>query len=190
MKNRLFGISLLAFLIFGVINCTPAQSRKKSKGKNKNQQTEEPYQINFSKYQKDYKVYNPDNDSLFFKGQDSIFVYNDSSFLKDNYLSDSLVLLMDTLSKLNHLVPFSGYRIVLYTGPDRQKALITKGKAMKVLSPETRIYYNYERPYFRVKAGNYFDRTSAFPTFLRVKRMFPTALLVPEEIDVQRIQFE
>ena len=113
--------------------------RRKNKG-NKEEKSE-PFQIDFEKYKTQYPVIHPDSLGQSYNGPDSIFVENDSTFLSGNYLSDTLVELMDTLAKINRRIPFEGYRIVLYTGPDRQKALITKGKAMKILRPQTAVYY-------------------------------------------------
>jgi hypothetical protein len=185
-RTRIF---LFLFLILGLWQYSPGQGKKRKSSK-KSSQKEAPFKIDFSKFQTDYNTIDPDSGFTAFEGEDSVFVYSDSTFIRENYLSDSLRLLMDTLSKLNQRAPFQGYRIVLYTGPDRQKALITKGKAMKYLSDNTKIYYNYERPYFRVKIGNYFDRLTAYPTFVRLKKVFPKAILVPEPITIRKIQFD
>ncbi len=185
MKLRLFFFALiLLFLVGSEDSYGQRKKRKKNKG------NESAFTIDFKKYSKDYPPLKTDSALLLGSGGDSIFIYNDSSFLAGDNTADSILFLMDTLSKMNNRVPFEGYRIVLYTGPDRQKALITKGKAIKLFNDQTAVYYNYERPYFRVKAGNYFDRYSAYPTFVRVKREFPTALLVPEPINVSKVQFE
>ena len=177
----------MLLILLGFCLDSSAQSKRKKK---KNQPQEIPYRIDFSQFEKDYPPIKPDSLGIAEQSDDSVFVLNDSSFWSSDIIRDSIMILMDTLSKWNHRVPFEGYRIVLYTGPDRQKALITKGKAMKLLSRDTEVYYSYDRPYFRVKAGNFFDRYSAYPTFIRMKKIFPTALLVPEAIIVQKIQFD
>lgn len=122
--------------------------------------------------------------------EDSVFLVNSEVFMSNNRFSDSLVVLMDTLSKLNKSVPFYGYRIVLYTGSDRKRAIFERGKAMKILEDETEVYMNYQRPYFKVKVGNYYKRISAYSTYLKLKTAIPTALLVPEVIDLNKIQFQ
>lgn len=122
--------------------------------------------------------------------EDSVFLLNSEVFMSNNRLSDSLSVLMDTLSILNNSVPYYGYRIVLYTGSDRQKAVFEKGKALKLLDNETEVYMNYQRPYFKVKVGNYYNRISAYSTYLKLKSAIPTALLVPEVIDLRKIQFQ
>ncbi len=182
-----FWLLILSLLVLGVFQNAQAQKKRK---KNKNQKQEVPFSIDFSKFENSYPAIATDSMGLSENTMDSVYVINDSSFSRNDFLSDSLLTLMDTLSILNHRVPFEGYRIVLYTGPDRQKALITKGKAMKLLNAQTEVYYSYDRPYFRVKVGNFFDRYSAYPTFNRMKREFPTALLVPEPINIQKIQFD
>ncbi len=123
--------------------------------------------------------------------EDSVFITNSGVFTKDMWLSDSLNVLMDTLSKLNKSIPFYGYRIVLFTGSDRNKAIIERGKALKLLEGKnTEVYMNYQQPYFKVKVGNFYDRITAYTTYLMLKESIPTALLVPEIIDLNKIQFK
>ncbi len=123
--------------------------------------------------------------------EDSVFLTNSGVFTKDMWLSDSLNVLMDTLSKLNKSIPFYGYRIVLFTGSDRNKAIIERGKALKLLEGKnTEVYMNYQQPYFKVKVGNFYDRITAYTTYLMLKESIPTALLVPEIIDLNKIQFK
>ena len=121
---------------------------------------------------------------------DSVFIENNGVFLAGSIFTDSLNVLMDTLSKLNRSVPYYGYRIVLYTGSDRQRAIFERGKALKLLDDETEVYMNYQRPYFKVKVGNYYDRITAYATYLKLKSQIPTALLVPDIIDLNKIQFK
>ncbi|QNL21778.1 hypothetical protein HZR84_07460 [Hyphobacterium sp. CCMP332] len=121
--------------------------------------------------------------------KDSVFLENSDFFMSNNRFSDSLLVLMDTLSKLNKSVPYYGYRIVLYNGSDRKKAIFERGKALKILDDKTEVYMNYQRPYFKVKVGNYYDRITAYSTYLKLKAAIPTALLVPEVIDLDKIQF-
>ena len=121
---------------------------------------------------------------------DSVFLVDSGYFMSDNQLSDSLKVLMDTLSAINKSVPYYGYRIVLYTGSDRQKAIFERGKALKILGEsKTEVYMNYQQPYFKVKVGNFYNRVSAYKTYLTLKKSIPTALLVPDIIDLNKVEF-
>lgn len=185
-KPELVRIALLLIFTTGLFSCAEAQWRKKKAKVNETP----PFAIEFENYSPNYVQEPLDANLETLNLGDTLYLMSDTSFMVNTYLKDTLDKILDSLAVINHMVPFRGYRIVLYTGPDRQKAVITKGKAIKLLGPETEIYFSYNQPYFRVKAGNYYDRRSAFPTFNRIKRTFPTALLVPETINKDKIQFE
>lgn len=147
--------------------------------------------INFEEFRPDFPQFS--YDSLIADNEekeDTVYLINNGLFSENRSFEDSLELLMDTLSRLNNSIPYWGYRIVLYTGSDRQEAIYRRGKALKILAEEdTKVYMNYQRPYFKVRLGNYFDRITAYPSFIRIKKEFPTALLVPDIIDLNEIQF-
>ena len=147
--------------------------------------------INFEEFRPNFPVFS--YDSLIADNsdrEDTVYLLNNGMFNKNMAFEDSLVQLMDTLASLNNSIPFWGYRIVLYTGSDRQEAIFRRGKALKILADEdTKVYMNYQRPYFKVRLGNYYNRITAYPSFIRIKNEFPTALLVPDIIDLKEIQF-
>jgi hypothetical protein len=166
-----------------MIACLPSRGQKSD--------YEHVEQLDFDSYRPVYT--STDIDSLLKLPpleNDTLYIKEDGRFMAGSFLKDSLVSLMDTLGKLNRSVPYRGYRIVLYTGPERQEAIYARGKAMKILEEGTEVYMNYQQPYFRVKIGNYNDRISAYATFVALKKVFPTALLVPDIIELDKIQFE
>lgn len=181
MKN---GTKLILIIFLPFLACSSVQSQKKS--------SEKTSYLDYKSLRPDFPHFSLDSvrtsDSR--KIPDSVFIRDNGYFMINNNFSDSLVVLMDTLSRLNRSVPYYGYRIVLYTGSDRQRAIYERGKAMKLLDDDTEIYMNYQRPYFKVKVGNFYDRITAYATFLKLKKDIPTALLVPDIIDLDKIQFK
>ncbi len=76
-----------------------------------------------------------------------------------------------------------GYTIQIYSGQNREEAFNTKKKVAADaydLMPEV----EYNQPKFRVKVGGYYSRLDAQKDLLRLKRIFPNAILVPEKIPV------
>jgi hypothetical protein len=180
MWSRLILILLLPF-----IACMNVNSQRQSK------EQDESY-VNFDQYRPVFPDFSID--SLISRdttASDTIYVVDQGHFMTNSYLGDSLRVLMDTLALLNNSVPYYGYRIVLYTGSDRQKAIFERGRALKLLeNSDTRVYMNYQRPYFKVKVGNFYDRTTAFPTYKKLKAAIPTALLVPDIIELDKVQYK
>lgn len=167
-----------------MIACVSGKSQKRRALKDKNY-------LEFEKLRPDFPSFSLD--SMIAKGddrEDTVYILNDGQFMRYDVFSDSLSVLMDTLSKLNNSVPYYGYRIVLYNGADRKQAIFERGKALKLLSgSNTKIYMKYQQPYFKVKVGNFYNRITAYPSYKRLKKHFPTALLVPEIIDMRNIQY-
>lgn len=95
---------------------------------------------------------------------------------------------LDTLSSIiaaNNSLPRTenGYTIQLYGGPSRESA--TKVIAdFGVKFPEIKTEMTYFQPDFKVKAGKFVDRITAYETFEQVKVEFPDALLVPEKVKI------
>lgn len=175
----------ILLIFIPLLACTSVQSQKKGRDKKKDYLDYQSLRPDFPEFNLD-SIKVSDNDII----PDSVFIENNGIFLVNSAFKDSLVVLMDTLSQLNKSVPYYGYRIVLYTGSDRKRAIFEKGKAMKILDDETLVYMNYQRPYFKVKVGNYYDRITAYATYLKLKSQIPTALLVPDIIDLNKIQFK
>ncbi len=56
------------------------------------------------------------------------------------------------------------------------------------LFPEIPIYLEYVSPYFRVLVGDYRTKVDALKDFNRIKQYFPSAFIVPEEIDYPEME--
>ena len=92
---------------------------------------------------------------------------------------------LDSINRFNVTRKFiDGYTIQIYTGQNREEAMITKKKMMND-APELTSVLEYHQPKFRVRVGSYFSRLEAQRDLLRLKRPFPNAILVPEKIIVR-----
>jgi hypothetical protein len=96
---------------------------------------------------------------------------------KVNYVLDSI----DRLNSLRKFIP--GYTIQVYSGLNREEA----GNARKRLQEELdmRADLQYVQPKFRVRVGYYFTSIDAQKDLVRLKRAFPNAILVPENIPIK-----
>lgn len=83
----------------------------------------------------------------------------------------------------------SGYRVRIFfdnkrTARGDSEAAMEKFKA---LYPEVEVFRSYVNPYFKVTVGNYRTRSEAMGLLRRVRREFPTAFIVKEEIEYPAI---
>jgi septal ring-binding cell division protein DamX len=92
---------------------------------------------------------------------------------------------LDSISKLHALRKFTdGYTIQIYSGQNREEANSVK-KKMTEQAGDMKADLQYVQPKFRVITGNYFTKLEAQPDLLRLRRIFPTAILVPEKIPIR-----
>jgi hypothetical protein len=77
-----------------------------------------------------------------------------------------------------------GYTIQIYSGQNREEAMNTK-RRMASDAYDLTADLEYNQPKFRVKVGGYYSRLDAQKDLLRLKRLFPNAILVPEKIPVR-----
>lgn len=91
-----------------------------------------------------------------------------------------------------------GYRVQIYSGSSHEEANDARKKAYVILRdyhkdkkiksyPEPNIYIDYEAPLFRVKIGDYVEKPRAYRIYELLKRDFSNALLVPDHVDLDKI---
>ena len=93
---------------------------------------------------------------------------------------------LDTLATRNHggrMVP--GFRVQIYVGNDRQEAEAAKTGSYQ-LFPDLTPYVMYVQPSYRVKVGDFADRLEAEHYYAGLKAAYPSAIVVPDKIDVRR----
>jgi hypothetical protein len=76
-----------------------------------------------------------------------------------------------------------GFTIQVYSGLKREDALNAKKELSSAL-PDLQCDVHYSQPNFRVKVGRYFNRIDAQRDFLDVKKLFPTAIVIPDKVAI------
>lgn len=110
-------------------------------------------------------------------------------------LPDSLLAFrMDITKPLNRILDFvpekvtvkinkPGFRVQVYVGKDREEASRIKGICLNMKKEED-AYLDYDRPNYRVKVGNFLNREDAKILYKDLKRRFPEAMIVPDQVTV------
>ncbi len=98
-----------------------------------------------------------------------------------------LKVISDSISGANKLIKYAqGYRILVYSGMDRDEANRAKGNLYQLL-PNADIYTVYKQPNYRVKMGDYSDRLEAYRVLkLDVARIYPNAIVIQDNVFIKR----
>lgn len=76
-----------------------------------------------------------------------------------------------------------GYRVQIYNGPDRTKALSVKTEFMRHF-PGVHSYLIYNEPSFRVRVGDYRNRGDAEGMLREANSMFSPSMIVPDVVTI------
>jgi hypothetical protein len=77
----------------------------------------------------------------------------------------------------------SGYRILIYSGPNKSEANAASFNAYELL-PQEASYNSFTSPNFRVKVGDFIDRVEAYSVLSILKQQFPNAMVVPDQVNI------
>ncbi len=81
--------------------------------------------------------------------------------------------------------PTKGYRIQVLNTTDRNQALNIKSKLLK-LYPEHKTYLMYQAPYFKLRIGNFVEKSEADALKKELSQMFPAGVFViPSDIEIK-----
>jgi hypothetical protein len=104
-----------------------------------------------------------------------------------NTVNAELETALSAITGRNKQIQYAqGYRIQVYSGNDRTQANQIKDKIYSNY-PGTNVYISYIQPSFRVKVGDFTDRLDALKLYAKIKNEFPIALIVEEQINIQKV---
>ncbi len=79
--------------------------------------------------------------------------------------------------------PTKGFRIQVLNTTDRNQALAAKSKLL-TLYPDQKTYLMYQAPYFKLRIGNFVERSEADDLKKELAKLFPTGVfLIPSDIE-------
>ncbi|HXS37342.1 MAG TPA: SPOR domain-containing protein [Flavipsychrobacter sp.] len=81
----------------------------------------------------------------------------------------------------------SGYRVQIYSGNDRNRAMSVKIDFMRRF-PGIRTYMTYVSPQFRVKVGDYRSRQDAEKMYKQVNVLYNPCMIVPDIIVINTLK--
>ena len=90
---------------------------------------------------------------------------------------------LTTTEKPRVIYSGKGFRVQIYNGQDRNKAMEIKMEFMRRY-PNLRTYLTYMSPCFRVKVGNYRNRSDAEGMYREARSMYSPCMIVPDIITI------
>jgi len=141
-----------------------------------NSASDKPYNENLTAYRPKFSKDSAKTDSA---GKTTVpKTYVEQPVLNVNTKVDAV---LDSVDRLNQMRKFvDGYTIQIYSGTNREDAMTAKKKMndMNEISPTLQ----YTQPKFRVTAGAYYNKLEAQQDLMRIRRLFPNSILVPEKV--------
>jgi hypothetical protein len=98
---------------------------------------------------------------------------------RNDSLANELVERYKKVSAAKMTMP--GYRVQIYFGSERTKALEMKTEFLKNF-PETAAYLVYHQPYFKVRLGDFRTRLEAVGFLKKLGDRYTTAFIVNDEV--------
>jgi hypothetical protein len=100
-------------------------------------------------------------------------------------VNEKVDAVLDSIDRFNLIRrSVDGHTIQIYSGQNREEAMNAK-KKMATEIPELTANLQYQQPKFRVTVGKYFSRLEAHQDLVRIRKSFPSAILVPEKIAIR-----
>lgn len=91
---------------------------------------------------------------------------------------------LDSIDRINVQRSFvDGFTIQVYSGSRKDDAMKAKQELTSSL-PDLQSEVLYSQPNFRVKVGKYYSRIDAQKDYIDVKKLFPTAIVIPERVSI------
>jgi len=169
--------SLLLVFLFFLCGCASTQPQSSSDS------TSAGIQEDLSKYRPAYQK----QDSATPKESASSVPVKQASttpVVPQNDVTKALNAKMDSIAVKNQKFKYAqGYRVIVYSGNSSEEAKQAKEKVYEIL-PNADIYTVYKQPSFRVKVGDCFDRLEANSLYIKLKKDFANALVVPDQINI------
>jgi len=99
----------------------------------------------------------------------------------ENDITVALDGVLDSIAIIRKNIPYSQYTVLVHNSNSRSEADEARLNVFRVM-PEAKPKIQFISPSYRVKVGTYFNRIDAYQTLVKLKKMFPNAVIVPEQV--------
>lgn len=108
-----------------------------------------------------------------------------TTYVEPKYaINKRLDSVLDSIDRINiQRTYIDGFTIQVYSGGRKEDAMKAK-QELTVSLPDLQSEVLYSQPNFRVKVGKYYSRIEAQKDYLDVKKLFPTAIVIPDKVSI------
>lgn len=94
-------------------------------------------------------------------------------------------LLAEVAQKNTSIKSIQGFTIQVYSGTNREQANLARRQVYMVL-PDAKPELKYMQPNYKVQVGQFVERLEAQKIFSLIKKEFPSALIIPDRIEINK----
>jgi|GEM_PF-1116131 len=106
-----------------------------------------------------------------------------------NHNNQAVNALLDSIFQANKQLKYAdGYRIVVYTGSDREQVNKIKEKVYRALGGDVNVYVIYKQPTFQIKVGDYLERLQAQVASKKLQEVIANPLVITEQVNLFRTE--
>lgn len=99
-------------------------------------------------------------------------------------VTDDLDVVLDSIASINKNLPYLRYTVMVHNSNSRNDAEEARKDVFRVL-PEAKPKLQFVSPSYIVKVGDFFDQLEAYQTLIKLKRQFPNAVIIPEQVYIE-----
>lgn len=96
-------------------------------------------------------------------------------------VTEDLEVVLDSIATINKNLPYLRYTVMVHNSNSRNDAEEARKDVFRVM-PEAKPKLQFISPSYIVKVGDFFDRLEAYQTLVKLKRQFPNAVIIPEQV--------
>jgi len=96
-------------------------------------------------------------------------------------VSEDLDVVLDSIAKINKNLPYLRYTVMVHNSNSRNDAEEARKDVFRVM-PDAKPKLQFISPSYIVKVGDFMDQLEAYQTLVKLKRQFPNAVIIPEQV--------
>ena len=167
---------LYAFIAVIIVGCASTKTPTASKA------------ASSTKYSEDLTIWRPKAEAVATPANTNVTATDgrkQTAYVEPRYaVNKKLDNILDSIDYYNVKRNFiDGFTIQVYSGLKREDALNAK-KQIAESMPDLQSDVQYSQPNFRVKVGKYFSRIDAQRDYTHIKKLFPTAIVIPDKVAI------
>jgi hypothetical protein len=96
-------------------------------------------------------------------------------------ITEDLDVVLDSISAINKNLPYLRYTVMVHNSNSRNDAEEARKDVFRVM-PDAKPKLQFISPSYIVKVGDFFDRLEAYQILVKLKRQFPNAVIIHEQV--------